>query len=193
MREGRDSRQTKETQISLYLNLDSNDQSIISTGIGFFDHMLDLFTYHSGIQVDLEVTGDLEVCDHHTVEDVGILLGKLFAKALGDKRGIRRYGSFTLPMDETLASCTLDLSGRAYLVFNCEFRRENLGTMSTEMVKEFFQAFAFNSGTTLHLNIEYGDNDHHKAEALFKAFGRAIREAIEIIGNEVPSTKGVLE
>ena len=186
-------RNTKETQIKMELNLDGNGSSNIQTGIGFFDHMLDLFTFHSGYDLCVDAKGDLEVCDHHTVEDCGILLGTVFKQALGDKKGIARYGSFNLPMDETLCNVTLDISGRPYLVFNAEFKRESIGTYSTEMTEEFFRAFANAAGVTLHINIFYGSNDHHKVEAIFKAFGRALKMATKIESDKLPSTKGVIE
>ena len=187
-------RNTKETQIELMINLDGNDEIDITTGVGFFDHMLNLMAFHGGFDLKVKAKGDLEVCDHHMVEDVGIALGKAFLEALGDKRGIKRYGTFFIPMDETLAQVSLDISGRSFLAFDCEFKRESIGTFSTEMVKEFFRAFAFNAGITLHGRVIYGENDHHKAEALFKALGRALREAKEVDPNNMtlPSTKGSL-
>ena len=156
--------------------------------------MLNLLCFHGNIDLDLNAIGDLEVCDHHMVDDVGIALGKCFLEALGDKKGILRYGNFFLPMDETLAHVSLDISGRPYLHFECDFKREKIGEFSSEMVVEFFRAFAFNSGITLHARVLYGENDHHKAEALFKALGRALKEAKTIDKNNmvVPSTKGLL-
>lgn len=187
-------RNTNETQIKLKINLDGSGKTNISTGVGFFDHMLNLFAFHGNMDLEVDAKGDLEVCDHHMVEDVGIALGKCFLEALGDKRGIRRYGNFFLPMDETLAHVALDISGRSFLHFDCDFKRESIGTFSTEMVVEFFRAFAFNSGITLHARVLYGENDHHKAEALFKALGRALREAKEVDKDNMvlPSTKGML-
>lgn len=194
MREASLERNTNETQIKLKINLDGSGKTNISTGVGFFDHMLNLFAFHGNIDLDVQAKGDLEVCDHHMVEDVGIALGKCFLEALGDKRGIRRYGNFFLPMDETLAHVALDISGRSFLHFDCDFKRESIGTFSTEMVVEFFRAFAFNSGITLHARVLYGENDHHKAEALFKALGRALREAKDVDKDNMvlPSTKGML-
>lgn len=189
---GQVKRDTKETQINLWINLDGNGNSQINSGVGFFNHMLTLFSFHSGIDLKLEAVGDLEVCDHHLVEDVGISLGQALKEALGDKRGIKRYGTFFVPMDEALTMVTLDISGRPFLHFEGEFKRESIGNFSTEMVVEFFRAVAFNSGLTLHCRILYGENDHHKIEGLFKAFGRALREAIEVVGNDIPSTKGAL-
>lgn len=187
-------RETKETQISLTINLDGKGKVDIDTGVGFFDHMLNLMAFHGGFDLKVKAKGDIEVCDHHLVEDVGITLGEAVLKALGDKRGIKRYGTFFIPMDETLAQVSLDISGRSFLAFDCSFVRESIGSFSTEMVKEFFRAFAFNAGITLHGRVLYGENDHHKAEALFKALGRALREAKEVDRNnmELPSTKGKL-
>lgn len=194
MREASIERNTNETKIKLKINLDGSGKTSINTGVGFFDHMLNLMAFHGNMDLEVKAKGDLEVCDHHMVEDVGIALGKCFLDALGDKRGIRRYGNFFLPMDETLAQVALDISGRPFLHFDCEFKRESIGTFSTEMVLEFFRAFAFNSGITLHARVLYGENDHHKAEALFKALGRALREAKYVDKNNmaVPSTKGML-
>lgn len=184
---------TKETSIKLDINLDGNGQGSIDTGIGFFDHMLTLFSFHGKIDLNVKADGDLNVCDHHTIEDIGITLGEAFKEAIGDKKGINRYGTFYVPMDETLVLVSLDISNRPFVVFDCDFKREMVGGMSTEMVVEFFRAFAFNAGITLHLKVLYGENDHHKIEALFKAFGRAIREAKSINEeNGLPSTKGIL-
>ena len=186
-------RETKETQVECELNLDGEGKASVNTGIGFFDHMLELLAFHSGMNLYLRADGDLDVDDHHTIEDCGILLGKVMRKALGDRAGIARYGSFTLPMDETLASVDLDISGRPYLVFNCEFKRDQIGMMATETVEEFLRAFAFQAGITLHVNVHYGNNDHHKAEAIFKALGRALKAAVKVSGDKIPSTKGMLE
>ena len=186
-------RNTKETNITLELELDGKGNSEIDTGVGFFDHMLTLFAFHGKMDLNIKAKGDLNVCDHHTVEDVGIALGEAFKKSIGDKKGINRYGTFYIPMDETLALASIDISNRPYLVFDCDFKREKVGEMATEMVGEFFRAFAFNAGVTLHLIVIYGENDHHKIEALFKALGRAIKEA-KLINpeNGLPSTKGKL-
>ena len=186
-------RNTKETNITLELELDGKGNSEIDTGVGFFDHMLTLFAFHGKMDLNIKAKGDLNVCDHHTVEDVGIALGEAFKKSIGDKNGINRYGTFYTPMDETLAIASIDISNRPYLVFDCDFKREKVGEMATEMVGEFFRAFAFNAGVTLHLKVIYGENDHHKIEALFKALGRAIKEA-KLINpeNGLPSTKGKL-
>ena len=185
-------RDTKETKVSCYMNLDGDGTSDIHTGIGFFDHMLTLFSFHSGIDLTLSAQGDLEVCDHHTVEDCGILMGACLNEALQDKRGIGRYGSMLLPMDEALAQVVLDISGRSFLVYNCELKRDTIGTFSCEMVEEFLRAFAFQAGITLHVNVVYGTNDHHKVEAIFKALGRALKTAIRVSGDTLPSTKGKL-
>ncbi|MCI9041364.1 imidazoleglycerol-phosphate dehydratase HisB [Dubosiella newyorkensis] len=193
MREAAIERSTKETEVRAQIVLDGSSQSKIKTGIGFFDHMLTLFAFHSGCDLFLEAKGDLEVCDHHTIEDCGLVLGDLIKVALQDKRGIHRYGSFTIPMDETLCSVDLDLSGRPYLVYHCETKREMIGTYSTEMTEEFFRALATRSGMTLHINVHYGNNDHHKIEAIFKAFGRALKQAIQIDSDQIVSSKGVLE
>ncbi len=186
-------RNTNETKIKMSVNLDGKGTSHIDTGVGFFDHMLTLLAFHSKFDLDIKADGDLYVCDHHTIEDIGILLGNAIKEALGDKRGINRYGNFTIPMDETLCNVTLDISGRPYLVYHCELKRESIGTYSTEMTEEFLRALAVQAGITLHVNVFYGTNDHHKVEAIFKALGRALKQAVEITGTEIPSSKGVLE
>ena len=193
MRIAKKERITKETKITCEINLDGTGQSEIDTGIGFFNHMLTLFTFHSGFDLKLKADGDLDVCDHHTIEDCGIVLGNVVKTALADRVGIARYGSMNLPMDETLCNVTLDISGRPYLVYHCDLKRENIGNMSCEMVEEFFRAFAMASGITLHINVYYGTNDHHKVESIFKAFGRALKQASEIVSDVVSSSKGVLE
>lgn len=193
MRQIEKKRETKETSIYAKINLDGNGNSHVDTGIGFFDHMLTLFSFHSGMDLQLEAKGDLQVCDHHTIEDCGILLGSAVKEALGNRVGIARYGSITLPMDEVLCNVTLDISGRPYLVFHCEFHREQVGSMSCEMVEEFFRAFCVSAGITLHINVLYGKNDHHKIEAIFKSFGRTLKQATRIESNQMPSSKGVLE
>lgn len=187
-------RNTNETNIKMEINLDGTGKANIDTPVGFFNHMLNLLAFSSGIDINLQAQGDIEVCDHHLVEDVSIVLGKTFLEAIGDKVGIKRYGTFFVPMDETLATVSLDISGRSFLHFECDFIREYIGDFSTEMVKEFFRGFAFNSGITLHARVLYGENDHHKAEALFKALGRALREAktIEEDNMVLQSTKGLL-
>ena len=185
-------RKTNETNTILDIDLDGEGISNIQTNIGFFNHMIDLLAFHSNININLNADGDIDVCDHHLIEDVGIALGKCMNEALGERRGIQRYGTFFLPMDEALVMVSVDISGRSYLHFEGEFKRENIGDFSTEMVKEFFRAVAFNAGITLHIRVLYGENDHHKIEGIFKAFGRALKEAITIEGNSIPSSKGVL-
>lgn len=192
MRTAEIKRKTKETDIEIFVKLDGEGKVSINTGIGFFDHMLTAFGVHSGIDLQVDVTGDLYVDGHHTVEDTGIVLGQAFAKALGDKVGIARYGSAFVPMDEALGFCALDISGRPFLVFNAEFNDDRIGEYDTCLTEEFFRAFAFNSGITLHIRKEYGKNDHHVAEAIFKAVAHALKEAMEIKGDKILSTKGVL-
>lgn len=185
-------RATKETDITLTLNLDGQGCLEGSSGIGFFDHMLNAFAVHGGFDLALQMTGDLQVDCHHSVEDLGIVLGQAVAQALGDRSGIARYGSFFIPMDEALGFCSLDISGRPFLVFDCEFNHRAVGKFDCCMAKEFFRAFAFNAGITLHLRMLYGENDHHKLEALFKAAAHALKVAAEQTGGGVLSSKGVL-
>ncbi len=188
-------RNTKETQIELELNLDGTGSNSIDTGVGFFDHMLTAFSKHSGIDLKVKCTGDLQVDSHHTVEDVGIVLGQAINEALGDKKGITRYGFFEVPMDEALGKAVIDISGRAFIVFDAKFSGDMCGTMDTQLFEEFFRSVAFNSNITLHISCPYGVNDHHKAEAIFKAFARAMRMAVAIderFADQVISTKGVL-
>ena len=185
-------RNTNETKIILDVDLDKKGENKINTGIGFFDHMLNLFAFRAGITLNVACSGDLEVDGHHTVEDVGIVLGHAIATSLGDKNGINRYGEAFVPMDESLARCVLDISGRPYLVFSAEFPAERAGDFETELTEEFFRATALNSGITLHLSVEYGKNTHHMIEALFKAFGCALKQAISQTCEGIPSTKGVL-
>lgn len=185
-------RDTKETQIYISMNVDGVGKSDISTGIGFFDHMLTLLAFHARIDLVVKAKGDLYVCDHHLIEDTGIVLGKLFDEALIEKRGIERYGNARVPMDETLACVDLDISGRSYFVYNCELKRDMIKDYSCEMTSEFLRAFAFNANLTLHVNVPYGENDHHKVEAIFKALGKALRQAVKITSNEMPSTKGII-
>ena len=192
MREAYIKRETKETKIELTLNVDGEGKNQINTGVGFFDHMLTAFSVHSGFDLVLSCKGDLAVDCHHSIEDIGIALGAAFAEAVSEKKGIARYGTFTIPMDEALASCSLDISGRPFLVFNGEFGDYRLGDMDSEMVEEFFRAFAMNAMITLHINLIYGKNDHHKAEAIFKAFAHALKMAVKKEGNEILSSKGSL-
>lgn len=186
-------RETRETQISIELSVDGKGNADISTGIGFFDHMLTALSVHSGISMKIRVTGDLHVDCHHTVEDTGIALGQALGQALGNKSGIVRYGTSYIPMDESLAMASLDLSNRPFLVFNCEFTNQSCGDYDLCMTEEFFRAFAFNSGMTLHINLLYGSNDHHKAEAVYKAVAHALKEAVQKNSDgSTLSTKGVL-
>jgi imidazoleglycerol-phosphate dehydratase len=188
-------RDTTETQISVELNLDGDGVYDVETGIGFLDHMLEQLSRHSLIDLKLRAKGDLHIDMHHTTEDCGIAIGQAFAKALGDKKGIRRYANQHLPMDEALTRVALDVSGRPYLIWDVDFSRPKLGDMDTELFREWFQAFAQNAGITLHIANLYGDNNHHIVETCFKALARALREAIEIDprrAEDVPSTKGTL-
>ncbi|MGN0601245.1 MAG: imidazoleglycerol-phosphate dehydratase HisB [Oscillospiraceae bacterium] len=192
MRTSEIKRKTKETDIEVFVKLDGEGKVSVNTGIGFFDHMLTAFGVHSGIDLEIDCDGDLNVDGHHTVEDVGIVLGQAFDKALGDKAGIARYGSAFVPMDEALGFCALDISGRPFLAFDADFNDDRIGEFDTCLTEEFFRAFAFNSGITLHIRKEYGKNDHHVAEALFKAVAHALKDAMEIKGDKILSTKGVL-
>lgn len=184
-------RETKETQIALHLNLEGGERKI-ETGIGFFDHMLGSFAVHGGFGLILKCTGDLEVDGHHTVEDVGIALGQALARILGDRAGIARFGSSYVPMDEALGFCALDISGRPYLVYDAPMPQPMCGQYDTCLTVEFMRAFATHAGITLHLKSMYGDNAHHITEALYKAFARALRQAVTETGGEVLSAKGVL-
>ncbi|HEX3215406.1 MAG TPA: imidazoleglycerol-phosphate dehydratase HisB [Aestuariivirgaceae bacterium] len=195
MRNGRVERRTRETEITVELQLDGRGVHEISTGIGFFDHMLEQLSRHSLIDIALQARGDLQVDMHHTVEDTGIALGQALAAALGDRIGIFRYGQCDLPMDEALTRCALDLSGRGYLVWKVAFSRPLIGEMETELFREFFRALAMNSGMTLHIESLYGSNNHHIAETCFKALARALRMAVEIDPRQpsaIASTKGTL-
>jgi imidazoleglycerol-phosphate dehydratase len=187
-------RKTAETQIEMKLSLDGSGRCQTDTGVGFFDHMLILLAKHAAFDLSIKAVGDLEVDQHHTVEDVGICFGSAVREALGDKSGIRRYGHFTLPMDETLVTSAIDLGGRAHFVFNVEFPTSKIGEFDSQLVAEFWQAFAANALCNLHVNLHYGQNAHHIAEAIFKATARAIRMAVggdpSISG--IPSTKGTL-
>jgi imidazoleglycerol-phosphate dehydratase len=188
------SRETKETKVRLSLNLDGSGNGSIHTGIGFFDHMLDLLSRHSLIDLEVEAEGDLQVDSHHTVEDVGIVFGQALERALGDKRGINRYGWAIVPMDESLAQVAIDLSGRPAFVFNAKFVGEAIGSFPTELVEEFFKAVCTNAKMNLHVTVPYGTNNHHMAEAIFKATARAVRQAAshDPRSEGVPSTKGSL-
>ena len=186
-------RETKETQIKVTVTLDGKGKADIDTGIGFFDHMLTALSVHSGISMSIKVHGDLHVDCHHTIEDTGIVLGAALGQALGAKSGIVRYGTAYIPMDESLAMASLDLSNRPFLVFNCEFTNQSCGQYDLCMTEEFFRAFAFNSGMTLHINLLYGSNDHHKAEAVYKAVAHALKAAVtQNTDGSTLSTKGVL-
>ncbi|MGN1085988.1 MAG: imidazoleglycerol-phosphate dehydratase HisB [Porcipelethomonas sp.] len=193
MRTGTVERKTRETDISITLSIDGKGNSEISTGIGFFDHMLTALSKHSGISMNIKAVGDLDVDGHHTVEDTGIVLGQALAKALGDKSGIARYGTAYIPMDEALGFCSLDISNRPFLVFKGEFSNQMIGEYDACLTEEFFRAFAFNAGITMHLNMVYGSNDHHKCEAVFKAAAHALKAAVkELEDGETLSTKGTL-
>lgn len=188
-------RRTGETDVSVVVGLDGTGQANVKTGVGFLDHMLELFARHSLFDLEVSASGDLHVDDHHTVEDCGIALGQAFLEALGDKRGIRRYASLHLPMDETLTRVALDISGRPFLVFRTEFPSQKIGHFDTELVREWFQAFAMNGGVTLHVETLYGTNSHHIAESCFKGLARALREAVSVDPQDserIPSTKGTL-
>jgi len=188
-------RQTKETKVRVSLNLDGSGDASAHTGVGFFDHMLDLLWRHSLIDLDIEAEGDLQVDSHHTVEDVGIVIGQALEKALGDKRGISRYGWAIVPMDESLAQVAIDLSGRAAFVFKVQFTGETIGQFPVELVEEFLKALSTNAKMNLHVSVPYGSNNHHIAEAIFKAIARALRQAVshDPRSDAVPSTKGSLQ
>ena len=195
MRKASLERKTKETQISINLNLDGNGESAVSTGIGFFDHMLCAFAKHGGFDLEMNVTGDLEVDFHHTIEDCGLALGSLFEKALGDKGGIERFGDVSVPLDEALSRVVVDISGRPFLHFGLEFPRPEDGSgVNPWLFEEFFRGFVNNAKITLHIDRIRGDNSHHILECTFKAFARAMKKAVSITGNttDIPSTKGVL-
>jgi imidazoleglycerol-phosphate dehydratase len=195
LRKARIERKTKETEIVAEVNLDGTGTFSISTGVGFFDHMIEQLSRHSLIDIALSAKGDLHIDQHHTVEDCGIVLGQAVAKALGSKRGITRYAHAYLPMDETLTRTALDVSGRPYLIWHAAFPSEKIGDMDTELFREFFQAFAQNAGITLHIELIYGENSHHIAESCFKGLARGLRNAITIdekMKSEIPSTKGQL-
>ena len=195
MRQASITRKTTETSVSASVSLDGTGSYDMKTGVGFFDHMMEQLARHSLVDMKIEAKGDLHIDDHHTVEDCGIALGQAVAKALGDRKGIRRYASAYLPMDEALTRCAIDVSGRPFLIFKVNFPRQKIGTFDTELVREWFQAFAMNAGITLHIENAYGENAHHIAESCFKALARALRVAIEIDPRQkdvIPSTKGTL-
>jgi imidazoleglycerol-phosphate dehydratase len=195
MRQASVERNTKETQIKASVDLDGQGVYHVSTGIGFLDHMLEQLSRHSLIDLDVEATGDLHIDNHHTTEDSGIAIGEAVAKALGDRKGITRYGDALIPMDETLVRVAIDLSNRPYLIWRVSLPRDKLGTMDTELFKEWFQAFAQAAGATLHVEVLYGENTHHMIEACYKGLARALRQALTLDprkADAVPSTKGVL-
>jgi imidazoleglycerol-phosphate dehydratase len=195
MRKASVKRTTKETDIEVAVDLDGSGRASVATGIGFLDHMLDLLARHSRLDIAVKAKGDLHIDHHHTTEDVGIALGQAVRKALGDMKGITRYADVHVPMDEALTRVAIDISGRPFLVFNVEFVRDKVGAFDTELVQEWFQAFAMNAAVTLHVATLYGSNDHHIAESCFKGLARALRAAVAVdsrAGNEVPSTKGTL-
>ena len=195
MRKATLSRTTKETRIAITVDLDGTGRATIATGVGFFDHMLEQIARHALIDIEIKAEGDLHIDDHHTVEDTGIVLGQAVREALGDRAGIARYADALLPMDETLTRVAIDVSGRPFLVFRTTFARDKIGTFDTELVREFFQAFAMNAGLTLHVETLYGENAHHIAESCFKGLARALRTAIAVDSRQegrIPSTKGAL-
>lgn len=185
------SRKTSETDINVKMNLDGTGKYKISTGVNFFNHMLESFSKHSLIDLEIKAIGDIEIDDHHTVEDIGILMGEAFNKAIGDKKGIKRMSSFIIPMDDSVATVGIDISGRSYCNMELSFKNEKIGDMTSDVVLHFFESFA-NSGKINIYGKVTGSNDHHKAEALFKAFAKSLKEAIKIEHNQIPSTKGIL-
>ena len=192
MRKAKLNRKTKETDIALELDLDGTGVCSVNTGVGFLDHMLELFACHGAFDVTLRCVGDTKVDDHHSVEDIAIVLGKAIAQALGDKKGIERYAVSFVPMDESLARVVIDVSGRPYLAYNAPMAG-SIGTYDAQLNEEFFRALTFNAGLTVHIDILAGSNKHHMTEAIFKAFARALRAAIRVTGTAIPSSKGVLE
>jgi imidazoleglycerol-phosphate dehydratase len=192
MRNNQQIRQTGETNICLNLNIDGSGKRNIETGIGFLNHMLDLLIFHGRFDLELTCEGDLDVCPHHSIEDIAIVLGQAIDNALGDRKNIARYACCYLPMDECLSRTVIDVSGRPYHVFNANFETSMIGACPTEMIPHFFYSLAMNSKMTLHQNILYGQNDHHKAESLFKGLGRALHESVQFSQTGIPSTKGLL-
>jgi imidazoleglycerol-phosphate dehydratase len=194
MRKAEMTRKTKETDIALEINLDGQGNADIKSGVGFMDHMLTLFAVHGNFDLTLRCDGDIEVDGHHTVEDIGIILGKCIASALGDKRGINRYATAEIPMDEALARVTIDLSGRPFFVYNAQCLSYAFSNdFDFQLVEEFFRAVAVNGGITLHINLLYGSNYHHMAESIFKAFAKALSSAVKMVGDKIPSSKGMLD
>lgn len=191
MRESKLTRKTNETNIEVKISLDGTGNADINTGIAFFDHMLNSFAKHGSFDLMIKAQGDLSVDDHHTVEDVGINLGSALKKALGEKKGIERFGEARVPMDEALATAVLDISGRNYLVFEAKLAKQNIGGFNPQNTRHFFESVVNNAGINAHMSV-IGENDHHKIEALFKAFAVALKRAVKVSGTEVPSTKGVL-
>lgn len=191
MREAKVSRKTNETEIEIKINLDGSGNTDINTGIAFFDHMLNSFSKHGSFDLTIKARGDITVDDHHTVEDVGITLGSAIKKALGEKLGIERFADARIPMDEALATAAIDISGRSFLVFNAAFTNPKMGGFNSQNTRHFFESLTNNAGINVHMDVT-GENDHHKAEALFKAFGIALKRAVKITGTGVPSTKGML-
>ena len=185
------SRKTSETDISIRMNLDGTGEYNISTGVNFFNHMLESFSKHSMVDLEIQATGDIEIDDHHTIEDVGILLGEAFSEAIGDKKGIKRMAHAIVPMDESVATVAIDISGRSYCNMNLNFKNEKIGDMTSDIVIHFFESFASSAKLNIYGTVE-GANDHHKAEAVFKAFAKSIKDAIKVEHDQIPSTKGVL-
>lgn len=191
MRSAKASRKTNETEVEVKLTLEGTGNTDINTGVPFLDHMLNSLAAHGSLDLSVKAVGDLAIDDHHTVEDIGITFGNAIAKALGDKKGISRFGEAMVPMDEALATVALDISGRGYLVFDAPLSGKKVGGLSTQMVRHFFESMVNSAGITAHMHVS-GDNDHHKVEALFKAFGVALKRAFEVKGSKIPSTKGVI-
>ncbi|MFI4911143.1 MAG: imidazoleglycerol-phosphate dehydratase HisB [Sedimentisphaeraceae bacterium JB056] len=185
-------RKTTETQIKVELNLDGKGSYDVATGVGFLDHMLAHLSKHSGIDLNIQACGDTHIDDHHTVEDVGICIGQCFEKALGDKRGIVRYGNSSVPMEDALANVAVDISGRPFCVYNADYPSDKIGAFDVELIEEFLRAFTNSCRINLHVNVPYGTNSHHIAEGVFKALGRSIGQAVKVKGDQIPSTKGVL-
>lgn len=193
LRETKIVRKTRETDIVFYINLDGTGECEVSTGVGFIDHMLELFSKHGNFDVKCTAVGDTHVDAHHTTEDIAIVMGQAIREALKDKRGINRYGTFYVPMMETLSRVSLDISGRGFLSFDYKFDNEKVGEFDTELVEEFFYSIAYNGGINLHIDVIKGKNTHHIIESIFKAFARALREAVNITGDKIPSSKGMIQ